>query len=330
MSHQFTSGVFLNATPAWHGLGTVLDGTLPPREAFCQADADFTVAGRPVLTSSGTPIDGYQAITRLDTGDVLSVMRDSYTPVQNEALIRIAEALHADLIMDAVCVLDSGRKVTFTAQIRNTEADITRGDTVVQNLVGVTSHDGSVAFQVMFTPVRVVCANTLAQALGHHSARRTIRHTKGATALAARLPELVDIKRREFLGSLDELRALAATPCTTAQFHDYLRTVFADQLTGTTNEKRGDSSTSRPKVVTDLPYYESLRHKFDGAAIGSDLPGVRGTYWGALNAITEYVSHEAGRSKDPTEAARQRLESMWFGSNARLLDRAHTTALAAL
>ena len=132
MAHQFTSGVFLHNQSAWHKLGTVLDGTLPAREAFRIAKADFTVAGRPIYDADMRPIDGYQAITRTDTGTTLSVMNGTYTLVQNEQLIRLAEALHEDATMDAVCVLAEGRKVTFTARIRQAEGDVLRGDTIHQ------------------------------------------------------------------------------------------------------------------------------------------------------------------------------------------------------
>jgi phage/plasmid-like protein (TIGR03299 family) len=335
MAHQFTSGVFLNNQSAWHRLGTVLDGTLPAREAFRIAQADFTVAGRLLYDADMRPIEGYQAITRTDSGTVLSVMNQTYTLVQNEQLIRVAEALHEDATMDAVCVLAEGRKVTFTARIRAAEGDVLRGDTVQQYLVGCTSHDGSIAFQVLFSPIRVVCQNTLSAALGHaaQSSQKgkicRIRHTRNANALIAQLPGLIDLQRQRFTGGLAELRAMAATPCTATQFRSYIEGVFADQLSGTINDKRGDRSSARARQVEDLPAWESLAHKFHGRATGSDIPGVKGSVWGAYQAVTEFLSHDAGRAKDPTEAARQRLESLYWGQGAQMLTRAHDLALSA-
>lgn len=331
MAHQFSSGVFLNGKPAWHRLGVVLDGTLPPREAFNVGGALWQVTGRPVLDTRGQAIAGYQAVTRCDTGDTLSIMSDSYTPVQNDQLLRVAEALRSDIEMDAVCVLAGGRKVTFTARIRGAEAEVRRGDSVAEYLVGATSHDGSVSFQVMFTPVRVVCANTLAAALGgaNERNRRAIKHTRNSAALINRLPEIINVQRRRFTAGIAELEAMAATPCADQQFRDYCAAVFADQLTGTVNDRRGDNSTARPKTLEDLPAWESLAQKWQGGLIGGDLPGVRGTYWGAYNAVTEFASHDAGRSRDADTSARQRLEALWFGKGADLLDRAHGLALAA-
>jgi len=335
MSHQFTSGVFLNSEPAWHRLGLVLDGTLPAREAFRLGGADFRVAGRPIYDADMRIIDGYQAITRTDTGAALSVMNATYELVQNEQLISVAEALHSDAQMDAVCVLSGGRKVTFTARLRHSEGEVLPGDLVNQYLVGCTSHDGTVAFSVFFSPIRVVCQNTLSAALGlaSKSSRRQqgcrIRHTRNANALISRLPELIDLQRQQFNGGVAELRAMAATPCTTTQFRRYVETLFADQLRGSINGRRGDATTSRPRRLEDLPAWESLAAKFEGEAIGSDIPGVQGSMWGAYQAVTEYLSHDAGRAKDPIEAARQRLEGLWFGKAAATLTDAHGLALAA-
>lgn len=334
MAHQFSSGVFCYNKPAWHRLGFVVDGTLSAREAFRVANADFQVAGRPVFNADMQPIPGYQAITRMDTGKTLSVMTETYTPIQNESLIRIAEALHEDINMDAVCVLSDGKKVTFTARICGAEGDVVPGDPVQQYLIGCTSHDGSIPFQLLFSPIRVVCQNTLSAALGlannkrHRDASIRIRHTKNADSLIQRLPELVDVRRRQFIGGMDELRHMAATPCSMAQFRQYISNVFAAQLQGTVNDIRGDKSSSRPKVLEDLPAWPSVLRKFEGDAIGSDLTASRGTTWGAYQAVTEYISHESGRSKDPIDGARKRFESIYWGQASDQLTKAHEQAIS--
>ena len=186
----------------------------------------------------------------------------------------------------------------------------------------------------MFSPIRVVCQNTLSAALGVASSQRyrdssiRIRHTKNADSLIARLPELVDVRRRQFIGGLDELRHMAATPCSMTQFRQYITTVFADQLQGTINDVRGDKSTARPRELEDLPGWASLQRKFEGDAIGSNLIASSGTAWGAYQAVTEFMTHESGKSKDPTEAARKRLESMWWGPAHETINLAHSAALA--
>ncbi len=336
MAHQFSSGAFFHGKAAWHGLGHVVDGTMPAREAFALGQADWEIVSTPILDPTGQPIKGYQAITRGDNGKVLSVQKDSYTIVQNEQLIKLSEALHEDAEISAVCVLDEGRKVTFTARINGAEGEVVKGDEICQYLVGATSHDGSLAFQTLFTPVRVVCANTLSQALGHadrtgaaaKGKRISIRHTMNCNAMIDRLPEIIDIKRQQFTAGLAELEAMAAKPCTSAQFAQYCRDVFSEQLAGVVNNKRGDKATARPKVLADLPQWDTIANKFSGDGIGFNIKGVEGTYWGAYNAVTEWVTHEAGRGND-LETARRRLESQWWGTGAATITKAHALALAA-
>jgi phage/plasmid-like protein (TIGR03299 family) len=333
MAHQFSSGVFCYNKPAWHRLGVVVDGTLSAREAFHLANADFHVAAQPVFNADMQAIPGYQAITRMDNGSTLSVMTETYTPIQNEALIRIAEALHEDINMDAVCVLSDGKKVTFTARVRCAEVDVVPGDPVQQYLIGCTSHDGSIPFSLLFSPIRVVCQNTLSAALGmasnqrHRNNATRIRHTKNADNLIQRLPDLVDIRRQQFLGGLEELKLMAATPCSMMQFRQYIHTVFADQLEGTVNDVRGDLRTARPKVLEDLPCWDSIQLKFNGEAIGSTLRASQATAWSAYQAVTEYLSHEAGRAKQADDAARYRFESLYWGKSAETIKLAHTLAM---
>ena len=62
--------------------------------------------------------------------------------------------------------------------------------------------------------------------------------------------------------------------------------------------------------------YRRIMELFNGQALGATIPGVAGTRWAMLNAVTELVDHERGRS------ANTRIESAWFGTGAALKNRA--------
>ena len=97
MSHEFTSGVMLNDQAAWHGLGEVITGTIPAREAFTRADALFKVEKTPlyILGPDGQPVevDSRVAVKRGDNHHILGTVSPNYEIIQNETLCQMAEML---------------------------------------------------------------------------------------------------------------------------------------------------------------------------------------------------------------------------------------------
>jgi hypothetical protein len=70
------------------------------------------------------------------------------------------------------------------------------------------------------------------------------------------------------------------------------------------------------KTARSKPF-ENIMRLFEGGAIGSQIPGVDGTAWAWLNAVTEHVDHHArALSVD------NRLNSAWFGAGDQLKTKA--------
>jgi len=155
----------MNGRAAWHGLGEVVEGTLPAGEAFTRAGALFPVGvtGLYAKADDGEmlEIEDRRAIWRPDTRTILGVASDHYKPIQNTQLLRFAEAIREEVDMDTVIVLKGGAKVAFTARLRGSDHEVIPGDKIHRNIVGYLGHDGKTAFGGMFTNIRVVCANTL-------------------------------------------------------------------------------------------------------------------------------------------------------------------------
>jgi phage/plasmid-like protein (TIGR03299 family) len=336
MAHQFDSGLFVNSglTKEWHGLGNVI--AQPPkttRKAMELAGMDWTVNESPVITfgdndSGPALVDGWKVLRRSDNNATMHVCRDSWTPVQNVDAFGWFDPIVADgdAEISAAVSLCSGKRVAITAKIKDGIADVVSGDPVEAYLLLYNSHDGSLSLGVKFTNTRVVCANTLAIALrgeqGNFDGDMTwngksarIKHTKSIHANLDAVRDALDIQRRTFRYTMDEYRAMAQVDLSAKAFDQYLSKVFEKQLTD------GD----KVRQASELRQYEQLIQNFE-SGVGMDIKGARGTLWGAYNAVTEWTTHQRGA--DDIESARDRLNSLWFGSSAQITETAHSAAMA--
>lgn len=328
MSSEFTSGVFLNNETAWHGQGEVLAGTLPAREAFVRAGALFpvgklhTMAGDPSWPKEDwidlTP--DAMAIWRPDTRRILGTVSPGYTIIPNETLLRFAEALREECDMDAVVVLREGGKVAFTAKLRGADAEVVPGDTVYRNIVGYLGHGNGVGFGGMFTNIRVVCANTLGFAMNdanRHGRQFSIRHTENDISQIDRVISEIDVARQTFIEVVDNYKAMRDTPMSIDLYRHWLESVYQ------VNEVTDDNGNTRPGRIEDKPRkWQALENAWNHG-LGSDIPGVRGTVYAGLNAVTEVES--SGRTQG---AGKRRFHSANFGSGAGVIRRAESLARA--
>ncbi len=122
------------------------------------------------------------AVVREDNAEILGVVGDKYTPLQNRAAYRFLEAIMGQGTLDYETAgsLMGGRKIWILAKLRE---DLQPVDGVRLNpyVLLASSHDGSSSIRVRFTTVNVVCNNTLTAALSDKQVEFSVRHTSGAT-----------------------------------------------------------------------------------------------------------------------------------------------------
>ena len=317
MSHDFTSGIMMNGKAAWHGLGEVVEGTLPARDAFERAGALFPVGLLKVcavdeINDQTIPMDDRRAIGRPDTKQVLGIASDHYKPIQNETLLRFAEAIREEVDMDTVVVLRGGAKVAFTAKLRGSKHEVVPGDIVHRNIVGYLGHDGKTSFGGMFTDIRVVCQNTLGFAqsdANRHGKQFTIRHSANDVAQIDRVLSNIDMARQSFAEVVDEYREMQEHKMNFDLYRHWLAKVY--EMPG----KKGLPIESQPRK------WEKLRHAWEWQ-IGKNIPGVADTVYAGLNAVTEVESSTLTEG-----SGRRRTHSALFGNGANIIKKARLTAL---
>ena len=323
--------------------GTPIDPDATPRAAFAAAGADFTVATRPIafdaapedVSTDWRSIASHKAIVRTDNNRALGVVGRSYEPVQNESLIQLFEYLHEDAAIDNIVVLGGGQRVYATASIA-IEGEVTPGDKIRRYLHAFNSHNGTTSMGVFFSDIRLVCANQLAFISGRGARRASsagtglvMRHTRGVSAFAQRLPELISLQTQTFTQSLEELKPLTTARLSTEAARVILEATYADKLATPITDKV--SGEKRGRVLSDLEdsHLATIRsHAYGSTGIGIDTSDR--SVWNLFQAITQFETHEAGRLKDPVAAARARLEALYGGAASDRIDRARAACLAAV
>ena len=300
----------------WHGLGTSLDEPATAREAIEAAGLDYLAELRGIQTADGTSVSSRKAVVRSDSGDVLGVVGNSYVPVQNYQAFGFLDAIVADggLRYHTAGALGKGERVWMLAKLPDDIRVKGSDDITEKYLLLSNSHDGSSSLRVHFTPIRVVCSNTLAIAARNGRGQGvSIIHKGDLAAKVRQAQEVLGLATRFYGDVSEQIERLARHYPSPRQLEEYFRQVYPDSP---------DGPSTRAKNIRE----EFLRLFEQG--IGHDMPEIRHTTWTALNAVTEYVDHyRSTRGKSSHDRASNRLQSAWFGSGARLKERAWELAL---
>ena len=170
------------------------------------------------------------------------------------------------------------------------------------------SHDGSLAVSVGFTPIRVVCNNTLCLAYESKASQLLrVKHTSRVRENLDYIRETIDLAQQEFASTVDQYRRLASKQINSMDLVKYVRLVF-----GLKDRKRTPAQEKQEKIVPGVV------RLFEGGR-GSRRAGRN--YWGAYNAANEYLNYFRGKTQENT------LNSLWFGDSGRINKRALNIAM---
>src|SRR4051794_24779737 len=215
-------------------------------------------------------------------------------PLQNEEHAKFLNlADQSGAVFDTAGSLRGGRQVFITMQLPET-LRIGGTDAVDLNIAALNSHDGSGAFRILVTPVRVVCANTQAAALAAHASSFSIRHTRNAKAAVTAARDALGLTFDYVEAFEAEAERLIATVLTDGQFDDLIEATFGPL----------DPDASRRSKQADADRHDALSFLFHDA---DTQAGIRGTAWAGYQAVAEYVDHYAPvRAKHDAATARAR------------------------
>ena len=302
MAHEIreNDGLVVVKRPAWHGLGTVVQEAPSPFKALELAGLRWDVESCPLTALRGDDlqerisVSSHVANVRSDTGEVLGVVSDSYSVVQNETI--------ADLIWkaaeDGACPkiesagsLKNGRIVYFCARMKS--MFIAGADEVVPYFVLTSGHDGSMALNGFGTKIRTECMNTHkngtqeAKRAGHHV---SLRHTSNVAGRVGEIRLMFDAIKEGVTVYEKKANALAKKNLTTSQLETFFTDVWQKAFGAIPSPTERDTKEGSRKYNRCVKTVSQWLNNYESHNCNAN--GIGGTAWAAYNAVTEWQDHQ--------------------------------------
>lgn len=308
MADGRTAMAYVGATP-WHGLGSQLSPNSPLDVWLKEAGLNYEIHGGEVMAAMP---DGQNIITmpsrkllyRSDTREPLSIVSDKYRVVQPVEVMEFFRDLTEEhgWQMETAGVLFNGAKYWALARTGQ-ELRVMGQDQVDDYMLLATSCDGTMRTLAKRTSVRVVCSNTLSIAQGGEGIRVSHSSVFQPEKIKQELELVTGWKVFE-----DQVQQLAERKVTNMEAINYIVSLLGDPAKPIEEQK----SVQTMAQVLQL---------FDGRGKGAELRSSKGTAWGLVNAVSEYLDWYKGTNVD------RRLDSAWFGKGADLKEQAFNLAL---
>lgn len=312
---------------AWHGLGQIVEDYPTSEEAIKYAGLDYEVVKSPLLTKASSLIEteegivigsndldvpNYFANIRTDNNIVLGVVGKEYQIVQNKEAFNFFDSIvgsNKGIKYETAGALGNGERVFITAKLPD-YIRVGSGDDITEKYIFLTtSHDGSGSITAAFTPVRIVCQNTLNASLKNMTNVVRIKHTSGA---------------KQRIETAHKVMGLANTLSNKLEdvFNDWTKVKVSDdevkkliQISLCPNKKTLDFLKKGEEDEISTMFKNTVEDAFAYAMMSDtqQMETTKGNLFGAYNAVTGYFQNV--RKYKDNEA---KLQSIVMGGTAQL------------
>jgi phage/plasmid-like protein (TIGR03299 family) len=307
---------------AWHNLGQIITDYPTSAEAIIHAGLNYTVEKRPLFTydtenHTGDPetdilipeieVPDFYATIRNDTEQVLGVVGKDYEVVQNVNAFEFFDSIVGGkdgILYETAGALGKGERIFITAKLPD-YIRVGKDDLIEQYLFLTTSHDGYGSITAAFTPVRIVCANTLNAAMRNHSNGIKIRHTASANERLKQAHQLLGITN-QLANELEEVfnhwSKIRITDNAVKHLIQIAMAPNKEVLQNLQNGKQDELSTTYNNMVSSVMEYALTSPTQQEAT-------TKGTLFGAYNAVTGYFQNVRNFKDDESK-----FKSIMYGT----------------
>lgn len=301
---------------AWHGLGQIVQDYPTSAEAIKFAGLDYSVEKRKIYTQKNeyeNPqilIPEYYATVRTDTQQPLGVVGKDYEVVQNAYAFSFFDAIvNGDgILYETAGALGKGERIFITAKLPG-YIKVGSDDVIGKYLFLTTSHDGFGSITAAFTPVRIVCNNTLNAALRNCSNCIKIRHTQNAKEHLEEAHKVMGISNRLSHELETIFNQWSKVRITDEKLKQLIQLAMVPNKEVLQNIRSGqlDELSTNFKNMCDNVY------GYTQTAPSQQTVTTKGTVFGAYNAITGYFQNVRNYKDDEAK-----LKSLLFGGTGQL------------
>lgn len=308
---------------AWHGLGQIVEEYPTSEEAIIFAGLDYEVIKKPIQTIDSEEINNYFATVRTDTAQTLGIVGSKYEVVQNKTAFSFFDALVNNgegIKYETAGALGDGERIFITAKMPEL-IRVGRNDMIEQYIFLTTSHDGSGSIMAAFTPIRIVCNNTLSMALKDNTNAVFIKHTANAELKLTEAARIIQISETssDLLGAV--FNKWSKVRVTDKEIKKLIQLAMSPNKEVfkaiATENKNFEFSRQFTEVVGEVYSY----------AMNSptqQMETTEGTLFGAYNSITGYYQNVNTYKDDSTK-----LNSILYGTGLERSKKAFEICLAA-
>jgi phage/plasmid-like protein (TIGR03299 family) len=300
---------------AWHGLGTIVENYPTSKEALQFAGLDFEVLKRPNthklddgnVVVSKSSFYTYRPDTNAILGDRLG---KDYEVVQNIDAFSFFDAIVGGegIQYETAGALGNGEKIFITAKLPG-YIKVANTDSIEKYLFLTTSHDGFGSIVAAFTPVRIVCNNTLNGALSNHTNAIKIRHTANVKQRLEEAHKVLGISNQLSQHLEGIFNQWAKVRITDKEVQKLIQMAMVPNKEVLNNIQKGELdelSTCFKNMCDDV-------YEYNFASPTQQTEATKGTVFGTYNAITGYFQNVRTYKDDEAK-----MKSLLYGGTAQL------------
>lgn len=251
------------------------------------------------------------ATMREDTNEVLGVVGKDYQVVQNQEAFAFFDEIVGGgdgILYETAGALGKGERIFITAKLPD-YIRVGNGDDVTEKYIFLTtSHDGSGSITAAFTPIRIVCQNTLNAAFKNMNNVIRIRHTSGAKQRLANAHKVMGLANKlsnRLEGTFNEWAKIRVND---REVRKLIELALCPNKETLEHLKKGNSqglSSMFKNSVEDAFMYAQLSES-------QQMETTKETLFGAYNAVTGYYQNVCNYRDEESK-----LKSLVMGGTAQ-------------